>query len=126
MGEINLIPARLAPGSATVLETALGPIALPPGAVPQGPCHLAIRPEQLGPAPQDGGAPGVLRLPGTVLDSAFFGTHHRVSLQPSPAGPPLIAHLPQRLTPEPGARLVLALDPADAVILPDDAAEERP
>ncbi|MEO0428224.1 MAG: ABC transporter ATP-binding protein [Pseudomonadota bacterium] len=119
MGEINLVPARALPerDGRAMLDTPLGPLPAPSGeALPAGDAALGIRPEHLGLSGGEGG----VQVPGTVIESAFFGTHHRVVLEPRPAGPPLIAHLPQRADPAPGQRLVLAFEPGDAVILPGE------
>ncbi|MEL6768193.1 MAG: TOBE domain-containing protein [Pseudomonadota bacterium] len=106
-----------------MFETALGPLPSPAagGALPVR-ALLGIRPEHLGLALEEmpGPARRVTTVPATVRESAFFGTHHRVVVDPQPAGPPLIAHLPQRADPRPGDRLMLAFDPDDAVILPEE------
>jgi len=120
MGEINLVPARVggAGDGHLLLETALGPVrlalrgdlsAVQPGAR----LALGIRPEHL--RPDEAG----LRIPGTVIETIFSGTHQRVRLQPSPAGPPLVAHLPQGARVAPGEAITLAFDPAAAILLPE-------
>lgn len=125
MGEINLLPARPLPERAgqRMLETPLRPVPAPLDAGTLPPRGLiGIRPEHLSLVGQDEapGTPGPVTLPAIVRESAFFGTHHRAVVDPQPAGPPLVAHLPQRADPRPGERLLLAFDPADAVILPEE------
>ncbi len=91
MGEINQIPGR---GTGSVLNTPLGDLPLPS----RGAQVLCIRPEAIGDS-------GELPLgPARLVDSAFFGTHHRAHF--APLGAPdlrLVAHLPQGAAPEPGA-----------------------
>ena len=91
MGEINQIPGQ---GTGTALETPLGELPL----VAQGPRTLCIRPEAIGDS-------GELPLgPARLVDSAFFGTHHRVYFAPLRAPDlRLVAHLPQSTDPQPGA-----------------------
>ena len=97
MGEINRIPARAA---AAGIETPLG--AWPVPAVGNGPQLLCLRPENIG---LSGSLPlGTARL----IDTAFFGSHHRCHFMPL-AAPDLrlVAHLPASAQPEPGAEMVL-------------------
>ncbi|MEM7497265.1 MAG: ABC transporter ATP-binding protein [Pseudomonadota bacterium] len=128
MGEINLLPVRALPRrhGRVMLETPLGPLPAPTGTLPEGRAALGIRPEHLGLAEEDAPPSGRVQIPAEVRETSFFGTHHRVVVAPQPAGPTLIAHLPQRADPSPGSRLTLSLDPDDAVILPaGDDAEDR-
>jgi spermidine/putrescine transport system ATP-binding protein len=121
MGEINLIRARVGgtEDGRLLLDTALGPLRFPMkgdlSQVARGTrLSLGIRPEHLG--PREGG----VQIPGTIAETAFFGTHHRVHVRPRPAGPELIAHLPQSARPEAGTTITLALDPAAAILLPEE------
>lgn len=97
MGEINLIAAR---SDGTALHTPLGTLPL---RAPEGEVTLAIRPEALGPAPSEtplGAA--------TLVDAAFFGTHHRAHFVPESApNMRLTAHLPPETVPHEGARMQL-------------------
>ena len=98
MGEINQIPGE---GQGKALHTPLG--ALPLAA--NGPATLCIRPEAITTAP----GPDLLPLgPARLLESAFFGTHHRAHFAPL-AAPDLrlTAHLPQDAEPQPGMQAEL-------------------
>ncbi len=97
MGEINRVPARAVAGG---IDTPLGVLPVP--AVGAGPHLLCLRPENIGltgPLPL-----GAARL----VDTAFFGTHHRCHFMPL-AAPDLrlVAHLPASAQPEPGAEVAL-------------------
>lgn len=91
MGEINQIAGR---GTGAGFETPLGTLPL----AADGPATLCIRPEAIG-------AEGELPLgPATLVDAAFFGTHHRCHFAPLAApGHLLVAHLPQGAEPKPGS-----------------------
>ncbi|WP_333831059.1 ABC transporter ATP-binding protein [Pararhodobacter sp.] len=95
MGEINLIPGTGdGGGGGGTFRTPLGTLPLPAS----GAQTLCIRPEAIGTQP------AALPLgPARLVDSAFFGTHHRCHFAPL-AAPDLrlIAHLPQGAEPQPG------------------------
>lgn len=96
MGEINLIPGM---GTGGAFQTQLGALPLPAS----GAQTLCIRPEAIGTEP------ATLPLgPARLVDSAFFGTHHRCHFAPL-AAPDLrlIAHLPQGAEPVPGSEAQL-------------------
>jgi spermidine/putrescine transport system ATP-binding protein len=107
LGAMNLIPGMARGGTAT---TALGPL---PVAAPDGPVTLGLRPEHLRPEHlHPGGA-----IPAIVVATLFQGTHRRVRV--AAGGLDLIAHLPAGVSPAPGDRLPLAIDPLDLVLLPE-------
>ena len=108
MGEINRIPAT---GRGDRVETPLGLLPL----AGQGDLMLCLRPENIG---AEGALPlGAARL----LDSAFFGTHHRCHFAPLAAPDlQLVAHLPQAAHPVPGA--VMPLYGRAPVLLPKEPA----
>ncbi|WP_134679196.1 ABC transporter ATP-binding protein [Paracoccus ravus] len=109
MGEMNRIPAR---AGAQGVETPLGPLPL---AMEGARGVLCLRPESIGLA-------GELPLgPARLVESAFFGMHHRCHFQPL-AAPDLrlVAHLAQGAQPQPGAELPLYA--SNAVILPEEPA----
>lgn len=121
MGEINLIPA-VAADSSGGLETAFGAVRLPATGFPSGtPAQgarltLCIRPERF----RDGGSWTL--GPATVIETGFFGTHHRCRLAPNAAADIRItAHLPAGARPDPGSTIALALDPGSLVALPEEA-----
>lgn len=104
MGEMNRIPVRAA---AAGVETPFGVLPLTPATG-----TLCLRPESVG-------LSGDLRLgPARLVESAFFGTHHRCHFTPL-AAPDLrlVAHLPQGSTLAPGAEVTLHA--ANPVILPE-------
>jgi len=92
MGEINQIAGR---GTGEALQTPLGALPLP---APAGDATLLIRPEAIGTEPS------ALPLgPARLVDSSFFGTHHRARFAPLAAPDQrLVAHLPQGADPQPG------------------------
>ncbi len=92
MGEINLIPAT---PNANGIDTAMGPFAVRGTAA--GPQTLCLRPENVG-------LSGDLALgPATLIEAAFFGTHHRGLFAPLSAPDlRLTAHLPATGHPEIG------------------------
>nr|WP_319936791.1 ABC transporter ATP-binding protein [Limibaculum sediminis] len=121
MGEINLIPARVggAENGHLLLDTALGPVRLAlrgdlSAVAPGTRLALGVRPEHLRPDAEG------LRIPAIVTEAAFFGTHHRIHARPRPAGPELVAHLPQAARVAPGDEVVLSFAPASAILLPED------
>ena len=109
------------------LDTELGLVQLPADTVvhddvrPGARVTLCFRPEHVDP-PQE--CEFVVDLgPANVVDTAFFGTHHRVHLAPERAGDArIVAHLPQTRTVAPGDRIRVRLNAAMAVVL---AAEEE-
>lgn len=121
MGEINLVPA-VARDAAGTLDTAFGPVRLPESGFPSGvPVEaarvvLCIRPERF----RDGGS--WILGQASVIESGFFGTHHRCRLAPASAADlHITAHLPAAARPEPGSTIALALDPEALVALPEEA-----
>ncbi|MEO0820749.1 MAG: TOBE domain-containing protein [Pseudomonadota bacterium] len=87
---------------------------------------LGLRPEHvaLAPAPaaaRPGMPDGPVTIPAQVLESAFFGTHHRVRVAPRPAGPELVVHLPQAAAPRAGDSIALAIDPDRLIPLPQES-----
>lgn len=92
MGEINQITGR---GTGDAFHTALGVLSL---TAPAGDATLLIRPEAV--VTDRTGLPlGRARL----VETAFFGTHHRAHFAPLAAPDMrLIAHLPQGADPQPG------------------------
>nr|WP_245415361.1 TOBE domain-containing protein [Hoeflea marina] len=132
MGEANFLPARIigaADGEVRV-ETALGEVLLPAAAfaaaVPPagGRITLCIRPEHFRPA---GGAEASVALGrASIIDSAFFGGHHRCHLRPE-AAPDMIltAHLPQTAQPRTGDLIDLAVAAASVVALAEAPASTQ-
>ena len=124
MGEANLVAGtvRGIDRRTMVLDTGLGRLDLPAEAVvheglrPGDRAVLCFRPEHVDPAPECG---SVVDLgPAVVRDAAFFGTHHRVHLDPARApGVRLVAHLPQTRTVSPGDRMQVRLNAGMAVVL---------
>ncbi|MCZ4088627.1 TOBE domain-containing protein [Ensifer psoraleae] len=53
-----------------------------------------------------------------MVDSSFFGTHHRCHLR-TRSGERITVHLPQSQEPQPGAELDLRLARGCVVVLPD-------
>ena len=129
MGEANLVAATVREcGERSIeLDTELGLVQLPADTAvhddvrPGKRVTLCFRPEHVDP-PQE--CEFVVDLgPADVVDTAFFGTHHRVHLTPERAGDArLVAHLPQTRTVAPGDRIRVRLNAAMAVVL---AAEEE-
>ncbi len=106
MGEINLIPAT---PNGHGIDTPLGP--LPLASTAKGPQTLCLRPENTGLA-------GDMALgPATLIEAAFFGTHHRCHFAPL-ASPDLrlTAHLPQ--SGHPGVGATVELFATSATLLP--------
>jgi spermidine/putrescine transport system ATP-binding protein len=105
MGEINRIPAQK---HGQEVSTPLGILPFQAGS---GPHMLCVRPEAIGTS-------GELALgQAKLINSAFFGTHHRCHFEPL-AAPELqiIAHLPQNAEPQIGS--VMNLYASAAVVLP--------
>ncbi|PZQ96960.1 MAG: ABC transporter ATP-binding protein [Cereibacter sphaeroides] len=104
MGEMNRIPVRPAGQG---VETPFGSLPLSPTSG-----TLCLRPESVG-------LTGDLPLcQARLVDSAFFGTHHRCHFAPLTAPEMrLIAHLPQGAAPQPGAEITLFA--SHPVILPE-------
>lgn len=98
MGEINRIDGQ---GTDVGLETPLGRLPL----AANGKTALLIRPEAIG------GSGDLALGPATLVDAAFFGTHHRCHYAPLSA-PELIivAHLPQSAVPVEGSVTELYAD----------------
>jgi len=126
MGEVNLVPGEIgaASGGMVIATTPLGPLALAAAAA-EGlstgeRVQLAVRPEHLC---LDTAAAGATAIgPATILDSAFFGTHHRCRLMPERSpGLVLLAHLPQSFAGRTGDVVPLAIDARGVVALPADA-----
>jgi len=126
MGEVNFIPGTVKHrGDASALvHTALGGIDLPlksftVGAPSAGlKVTLCIRPEHFRRA---GEAEGPVASLGEakVTGSAFFGTHYRCHLKPSPAPDlSIVAHMPQSADVADGQIVPLAVNLADIVALP--------
>jgi spermidine/putrescine transport system ATP-binding protein len=108
MGEINLIPAT---PTATGIDTPLG--VMPLKTAESGLHQLCLRPENIG-------LVGDIALgPARLIDTAFFGTHHRCHFSPLSAPDlTLIAHLPQTAHPAIGA--IIDLFGTAPVLLKDD------
>ncbi|MDQ1079184.1 ABC transporter ATP-binding protein [Pseudoroseomonas cervicalis] len=107
LGEVNVLPARIAGG---VAETALGHA---PAGLPDGPAELLLRPEGLRLLPPGEG------LGAEVQACRLLGAHFLVHLSaPLPDGTAL--HLHARLPPGPrlarGAHVGLAMDPERAFV----------
>jgi spermidine/putrescine transport system ATP-binding protein len=108
MGEINRIPAQK---HGDKISTPLGNLPLKAGSGPQ---MLCIRPEAVGTS-------GELDLgQAKLINSAFFGTHHRCHFEPL-AAPELqiIAHLPQNAEPQIGS--IMNLFASAAVLISIEA-----
>ncbi len=129
MGEVNLIPGRVvevAGGYASV-DTVLGMVPVAQSAftaglaAPGSPVTLCIRPEQFEAASATGAGKGGADLSlgsGTITDTAFFGTHHRVHVRADTfADLRLVMHLPQSTQPAVGDRLALAAQASGVVAL---------
>ena len=100
MGESTIVPGAVANG---MIETALGRFPAPHGAA-----HVAIRPEHV----SLGGA-----IPAEVTDVVYQGSFKRVTAKAS--GVDLLARLPAETGVVPGQQVMLAIDPAHAIILKD-------
>ena len=100
MGESTIVPGAVANG---MIETALGRFPAPHGAA-----HVAIRPEHV----SLGGA-----IPAEVTDVVYQGSFKRVTAKAS--GVNLLARLPAETGVVPGQQVMLAIDPAHAIILKD-------
>nr|WP_307725730.1 ABC transporter ATP-binding protein [Ciceribacter naphthalenivorans] len=122
MGEANFLDAKVSgicAGEVRV-ETALGSAVLPMAAFTAGmpgedkSVTLCIRPEHF----RSGGEEGETVTLGRarIIDSAFFGAHHRCHLRAEGAVDIVItAHLPQTAEPHVGDVLDLAV-PADSIV----------
>ena len=100
MGESTIVPGAVANG---MIETALGRFPAPHGAA-----HVAIRPEHV----SLGGA-----IPAEVTDVVYQGSFKRVTAKAS--GVDLLARFPAETGVVPGQQVMLAIDPAHAIILKD-------
>ena len=109
MGEMNRIPVT---AKGTGADSPLGALPLP---VASDGGVLCLRPENIGFA-------GELALgPARLVDTGFFGTHHRCHFAPLSAPDlRLVAHLPQGAVLEPGREVQLYA--SNPVILPHEAA----
>jgi iron(III) transport system ATP-binding protein len=97
--------------------TAFGSIPAP--GQPDGPVQVAFRPESLNMAPLNGGVPGHVVVPGVVAETRFIGVARLVKVHVTPVeGPPfsLQVRATGAYAAEPGARVGLWLDPAQAFV----------
>lgn len=106
LGFDNLVPATV---TGTAAATAWGRIPLPDGA-PQGERTLLVRPSGVRLAPAGEG------LAAVVESMTFRGSRVAVRLRPAD-GPLLEAECPLREAPEEGARVGVAFDAGDVVVL---------
>lgn len=122
MGEANFLAATIngATAGEVRIETVLGEAVLPErafaGAVPPArtAITLCIRPEHFRIGSDAGAVVALGRA--SIIDSAFFGGHHRCHLRPEKAPEVMItAHLPQTANPRAGDVLELAVR-ADSIV----------
>ena len=126
MGEANFISGVIADLTAdtAVVTSTFGIHTLPRSALindeadKSAPVDLCFRPEHIR---QRSGVPGMIEF-GTarVIDTSFFGTHHRCHVAPEKLGngQAFTAHLPQTMAIANGDDLALELDPANVIVLP--------
>jgi thiamine transport system ATP-binding protein len=107
LGFDNITPATVTAGTAL---SGWGELPVP-GGTPQGPCLLLVRPAGVRLGPPGGG------LPCEVTGRAFRGGHVAVLLRPE-RGPVIEAECGLRDAPAQGARVGVAFDPRDVVVLP--------
>ncbi|GAA3376247.1 ABC transporter ATP-binding protein [Streptomyces sannanensis] len=107
LGFDNVVPATVAGEAA---DTPWGKVPVPAGA-PQGPGELLVRPAGVRLVePPEG-------LPCTVAGRTFRGTHVSVLLRPEDGAPLLEAACALRDAPEDGARVGVAFDAGEVVVL---------
>ncbi len=128
MGEVNVIEARMRKNGR--IETGFGLWPLPEDAADGfdsgEPLKLFIRPEHfhVATAEQVDADHAMIDLGrATVVDAAFFGTHHRcrLALDQAPALE-VIAHLPPSVAIAVDEQIRLTLDPSSMVVLPEKTA----
>jgi hypothetical protein len=93
--------------------------AIPAPGQPNGPVQVIFRPEAVNIAPLNGGVPGHVVVPGTVVESRFIGVARLVRVQvtaPGEASTTLQVRASGSYAPEPGSKVGLWLDPSQAFV----------
>lgn len=126
IGGANLVAGRVLSRTATTatIETPFGVIEAPAAARvrPDQPACLCLRPEQIGPLPDKGAAPGACRVEATTTHVVFQGAFRIVRVHA--AGVSLQARFDPTFPLEEGAPIALGFDPARTWIAagsPEDA-----